>query len=94
ASSGNVYLYDCGNCKCNAKAERTGFSGQSDCIVPNGGATAAGLTGIKYGSKTTCAFYSDDNCQNEYQSAGVYSSQTWGCTAGDQRIQSIRCWFN
>src|SRR5271170_4657508 len=28
------------------------------------------------------------------QTAGVYSGQTWGCTAGDKRILSVQCYYN
>ncbi|KAI5856060.1 hypothetical protein BZA05DRAFT_416670 [Tricharina praecox] len=93
AVAGDMYLYDCANCKCDAKSQRTGFSGDTGCISNFGGAIAAGLT--RSGSRaTTCSYFSDSACSQQFQSAGVNGGQTWGCTAANQRIQSIRCYYN
>src|SRR5271170_573410 len=89
SGSGNVYIYPCGNCKCGATQSVTGFTGSTGCLEVND-QTAVGLT-RSGGYETTCSVYFQPGCQGDAQSAGVYSGQTWGCTAGDNRILSVQC---
>jgi hypothetical protein len=94
-AAGNVYFYDCYNCGCDAYQEHTGWSGTTPCIAAGGEwgvALSIGLTRDSH--QTTCSFYSDNNCQNQFQSAGVNYWQTWGCTNGNQYIGSVRCYYN
>jgi hypothetical protein len=68
------------------------FTGSTGCLNV-GDQTAIGLTRTG-GKATTCSLYFEPNCQGNHQSAGVHSGQTWGCTAGDNRIKSIQCYYN
>src|SRR5271170_1634635 len=90
-SSGNVYIYPCGNCKCDATQSVTGFTGSTGCLEVND-QTAIGLTRGSY--ETTCSIYFQPGCQGDAQSAGVYSGESWGCTAGNNRILSVQCYYN
>jgi len=92
SGSGNVYLYPCGNCKCDATQSVTGFTGSTGCLDVND-QTAVGLT-RSGGYETTCSLYSQPGCQGDAQSAGVYSGESWGCTAGNNRILSVQCYYN
>ena len=95
SANGNVYFYNCNSCNCNAYQDYTDFSGTTPCIAaggPSGTASAIGLT--RDGHQTTCTFYSDNNCNDEFQSAGVNSGQTWGCTAGKEKIGSVKCYYD
>ncbi|KFX87171.1 hypothetical protein V490_08475 [Pseudogymnoascus sp. VKM F-3557] len=94
--TGNVYFYNCGNCKCDAAASKTGFTGQSDCFGTGPETRAVGLTGQSgnFPRKTTCELYTDTECKNGFQSVGVEYGQTWGCSAFNQNAGSVRCWYN
>jgi hypothetical protein len=95
-SNGNFYLYGCGNCKCEAAYVYTDFSGSTGCLNV-GDQAAIGLTreSVALGHHaTTCTLYFEENCQGDHQSAGVDGSQTWGCTAGNNRIKSVQCYFD
>ena len=92
--NGNIYVYSCNNCKYNARYEITDFTGQTAYIdLDNDNTTAIGLTRAG-SSQMTCSFFSDNNCQNQFQSTGVLYWQTWECTAGMQSIGSIRYYYN
>jgi hypothetical protein len=94
-SQGNFYLYGCGNCKCDAAYVYTDFTGATGCLNV-GDQTAIGLTRQPTslgGHATTCSLYFEENCQGNHQSAGVDGGKTWGCTAGDNRIKSVQCYF-
>jgi len=95
-TNGNFYLYQCGNCKCNADYSYNDFTGSTGCLNV-GDQTAIGLTRLTtaYGGQaTTCSLYFEANCQGGHQSAGVDGGQTWGCTAGNNRIKSVMCYFD
>ncbi|KFZ18675.1 hypothetical protein V502_04002 [Pseudogymnoascus sp. VKM F-4520 (FW-2644)] len=89
-STGSVYFYNCGNCKCDAVASKTGWTGQTDCMSTGPETRALGLTGLvgwsDNGAKTTCELYTDSNCSKGqgFQSIGVEGYNKWGCTAFNQ----------
>ena len=68
------------------------FTGSTGCMNV-GGRTAVGLT-RSGGHETTCSLYFQPGCQGDSQSAGVYSGETWGCTAGNSEILSVQCYYN
>jgi len=92
SGSGSFWLYPCGNCKCDAGYSYTNFAGATPCLNV-GSQTAIGMTWAN-GHSTSCSLYFEPYCGGDEQSAGVYSSQSWGCTAGDKPIMSVKCYWN
>jgi hypothetical protein len=87
-------------CRCDAVGllPNIAIGHTTDCFPITSEIVALGLTGYLAGDVgrdwyTSCNVYSDGNCQNQVQSVGVHSGQTWGCTALKQTDGSIRCSF-
>lgn len=66
--------------------------GSTGCLDIND-QTAVGLTRLGR-FQTTCSLYFEPGCQGDAQSAGVNGGQSWGCTAGDNNIMSMECYFD
>ena len=97
--TGNAYFYKCDGCHCDSFYDYTNFIGSTPCLPLSGGATSVGLTrewGQDLGSyQTTCSLYRDSACTTEFQSVGVKSGESWGCTDSETPLaQGAICYFH
>ncbi|MCJ1404363.1 hypothetical protein MMC11_007588 [Xylographa trunciseda] len=86
----SFYAYSCDGCNCNAfQSLGSGIIG--GCANLEDGAAAIGISAAA-GSQVTCRLFTDYDCESPYQSIGVASGQTWGCTnAQNGWVYSILC---